>query len=263
MNKTEIFIQKSKEKFGDKFDYSRVKYINYKTPVILICPKHGEFSIIPKTHLNSPTGCQECSKYVVRKKKYLIAGQDRKTMREYKIWKGIRTRVNNPNTDDRAFYVEKGIKMCKEWDSFEQFYKDMGKCPDGYSIDRIDNNGDYCPENCRWANAYTQSQNRGEFNDVYTYNNETHVLKEWSRILNIKYTTLRNRIYISNLPFEKAIQKDPFCRQIEYKGEKHTLKEWCNLKNMPYHLVVNRMAKHKWNFGDAIETPKGTRRSKI
>lgn len=192
---TEEFIRRSKLKFNDKFDYSKTEYITKKTRVIITCPIHGDFEMLPENHLNSPTGCSLCSKE--KSKKKLIDGQDRKQMREYRIWKGMKTRVTNLNSTDGVHYIiEKGIKCCDEWlNSFEQFYKDMGPCPEGYSIDRIDNNGDYCPENCRWAAAKTQCENRGEFNLIFTYNGETHVLKEWARIVNIKYGTLYTRIY--------------------------------------------------------------------
>lgn len=250
------FIEKSKTKFGEKFNYEKLNYIDSKTKVTLICPIHGEFSITPHAHLLSPTGCQECSKHVPRKKKQLVDGQDRKIMREYRIWKGIKIRVTNFNIDSER-YAKRGITMCDSWfNSFEQFYKDMGKCPEGYSIDRIDPNGNYTPDNCRWADNYTQAQNRGDFNKIFTYNNETHTLKEWSRILNINYGTLHSRIYRSGLTFEDAIKPDPFNRLITLNGETHTLTEWCNIYNIKRQTVINRIHKHKWDYEKAITTPK-------
>lgn len=259
-NLQEQFIAKSKEKFGNKFDYSKVEYKNSRTPVILICKEHGEFTILPSSHLKSSTGCTECSKRV--RKKILIDGQDRKQMREYRIWKALRNRATNINRPDAKYYAKKGITVCDRWDSFENFYEDMGKCPENYSIDRINPDGIYCPENCRWADKSTQSKNRGTFNKVFTYNGESKVLKDWARDLGIKYTTLYQRIYRSGKSFEEAIQEDPFHRLIEYEGEKHTLKEWCEIKNMEYSVVLNRLDKHKWSFKDAITVPKGGRRKK-
>lgn len=257
------FIEKSKKKFGDKFNYDKVDYKDATTPVILICKIHGEFEMTPKAHLVSTTGCKECSKHVIRKQKTLIDGQDRKLMKEYRIWKAIKTRTLNKNTDSADRYILRGITMCDSWrDSFEEFYNDMGKCPDGCSIDRIDPNGNYEPTNCRWANDFTQSQNRGEFNKTFTHNNETHVLKEWARILNINYGTLYARIYRSNLSFEQAIQEDPFSRLIELDGEKHTLKEWSKIYNIKYSTVINRVDKHHWSYNDALKTPLGERRNK-
>ena len=257
----EEFIKRSKEKFGDKFDYSKVVYTTRNNKVIIICKKHGEFSILPESHLRSPTGCPQCSKEQPRA--ILVDGKERKKMREYSIWKGMKTRVTNPNTDEAERYYNRGITCCEEWlNSFEKFYEDMGPCPEGYSLDRIDSNGNYCPENCRWADNYTQSQNRGDFNLIFTYNGETHVLKEWARILNIKYTTLYNRIKRSNMTFEEAINRTPEDLLTEFNGEKKTLKEWCQIYNIKYQTVINRLHKHKWSLEEALTTPYGKKRQK-
>ena len=204
----EEFIRRAELKFGNKFDYSKVDWKGTKYKVTIICPIHGEFEQTPENHLLSKTGCKKCSTLESAKIriKSPIEGKICKELREYSIWRGIKTRVTNPNTDDYDRYMGRNIKCCDAWlNSFNQFYEDMGPCPEGYSIDRIDPNGDYCPENCRWADSKTQAENRGDFNLIYTYNGETHVLKEWARIFNIKYTTLYQRLYRSNMTFEEAI----------------------------------------------------------
>ena len=264
MNKytTKSFIEECKRIHGNKFDYSKTEYIDSKKKVTIICPIHGEFQINPISHLKSKTGCRKCS--YETSKKILVEGKDRKTMREYRIWKGMKTRVTNPNQDDAKRYVLRGIKCCNEWlNSFDSFYKDMGPCPEGYSLDRINPNEDYCPENCRWASNETQARNRGDFNLVYTYNGETHVLKEWANILNIKYTTLYNRITRSKMSFREAITRKKEDNLTLFKGEYKTLKEWCSIYNIKYQTVINRINKHHWSVEEALLTPKGGRRFKI
>jgi len=81
--------------------------------------------------------------------------------REYTAWVGMKTRCMNKNVPSYKHYGGRGIIVCDRWaDSFESFYLDMGKCPDGYSIERIEVNGSYEPSNCKWIPILEQAKNR-------------------------------------------------------------------------------------------------------
>ena len=103
---------------------------------------------------------------------------------EYTTYKGIKGRCYNTNNKDYPSYGGRGIKVCDRWiESFQNFYDDMGPKPSKkHSLDRIDNNGDYEPNNCRWANLEDQNNNRRS-NKYITYNNETLTYAQWSRRL--------------------------------------------------------------------------------
>jgi hypothetical protein len=85
---------------------------------------------------------------------------DNQPSREYRAWTGIKERCRNPNNKDFAKYGGRGIKVCERWNKYENFLIDLGRCPPGYSIDRIDNDGDYETSNCRWATLSEQNRNR-------------------------------------------------------------------------------------------------------
>ena len=79
----------------------------------------------------------------------------------YSRWMGMKTRCFNPNDKSYKNYGGRGITVCKEWqDSFETFLNDMGECPEGLTLERIDNNGNYEPSNCKWATIQEQSLNK-------------------------------------------------------------------------------------------------------
>lgn len=111
------------------------------------------------------------------------------------IWFNIKQRCYNQNSDDYKYYGNKNIKLCSEWHNFQNFYN--WAIANGYNksltIDRIDVNGNYEPSNCRWVSFKVQENNRSN-NRLIKHNNKIHTLSEWSKIANIKYSTLKKRI---------------------------------------------------------------------
>ncbi len=114
--------------------------------------------------------------------------------RTYHIWKHIRQRCMNPKDSRYSDYGGRGIKVCPRWGSYLNFLTDMGEAPTGMSIDRKDNNGNYCPENCRWATPVEQANNSRK-NVRVTIGGETRTLAEWCRLTGAKYKTVWARIH--------------------------------------------------------------------
>lgn len=79
---------------------------------------------------------------------------------EFKTWQGIRQRCSNPKDTSFPNYGGRGIQVCERWSSFDKFLQDMGERPNGFQIERNNNNGDYCPSNCIWAPPSTQANNK-------------------------------------------------------------------------------------------------------
>ena len=126
----------------------------------------------------------------------------------YKIWGGIIQRCNNPYCNIYKKYGGRGIKVCETWQNFEGFLRDMGERPSNMSIDRIDNNGNYCKENCRWATHATQRRNREDVKWI-TINNKTQCLKDWCKQYELNYNTVYGRIYYYGWTPEEALELIP------------------------------------------------------
>lgn len=123
--------------------------------------------------------------------------------RVYNTWCGMIQRCLNPNHTMFKRYGGRGIKICELWYDFNNFYKDMGERPDKHSLDRINNNGDYFKENCRWATQKQQSQNKN-FKTI-THNNQTLTTKQWAEKIGITHECLITRLK-RKWPIEKALK---------------------------------------------------------
>ena len=110
--------------------------------------------------------------------------------RTYRIWCNIKTRTTNPKATGFSNYGGRGITVCDRWaESFEEFLSDMGECPEGLSIDREDNNGNYEPSNCRWATAIEQANNQRLRIDAVLHEGKS--AKEWA----LELDTTKDAIY--------------------------------------------------------------------
>ena len=117
--------------------------------------------------------------------------------RLYSIWEAMKARTEYSSSQSYENYGGRGIKVCDEWRHDFQKFHDWAMAhgyQDDLTIDRIDVNGNYCPENCRWATKKEQGRNKRDIPKI-TYNGETLTLAEWSEKLDIKKTTLQTRIY--------------------------------------------------------------------
>ena len=113
---------------------------------------------------------------------------------EYKTWKKMRGRCFNKLDKRYSYYGKRGIVVCKRWELFENFFKDMGPKPSKtHSIDRIDNNGPYSKENCRWATKTEQAGNKRN-NIVVKFNGKTKCLAAWARETGISQSLLKYRL---------------------------------------------------------------------
>lgn len=191
------------KRFGKLVVIAPAKSENGKTRWLCKCDCGNEKIIITQV-LGKNTNSCGCLQQQNRKEIHITHNMT--GTRIYNIYRGIKQRCYNTNNQRYNYYGARGIKMCDEWkNDFMVFYNwsMQNNYNDDLSIDRINVDGDYEPNNCRWVNIKKQANNRST-NRYIAYNNETHTLKEWSEILNISYYVLNNRINRDNWSVQKA-----------------------------------------------------------
>ncbi len=122
----------------------------------------------------------------------------------YASWSRMLMRCQNPNVRQYQWYGARGIKVCDRWKTFKNFYTDMGDRPRGMTLDRIDNDGNYEPSNCRWATNSVQHHNKRS-NHLITFNGETLNLTDWANCIGISKVTLCARLTRYGWSIERAL----------------------------------------------------------
>ena len=179
---------------------------------------------------------------------------------EYRIWIAMKSRCNNPSTASYERYGGRGIRVSSKWDTFEAFYEDMGPRPSKkYSIERINNDGDYEPGNCRWATESEQKRNTSQTH-LITFNKRTQCMADWAKELGIAPHTLYNRL--QKWPLEIAMtikgrsttRRRANLRNITYKGKTQCLRRWSEEYEINYCTLQARLNKG-WPVEKAFTTP--------
>ena len=122
----------------------------------------------------------------------------------YTVWQGMKARCTNPNNEEYMNYGGRGIKFCTRWEKFENFLEDMGERPSDMQLDRIDNEGPYCKENCRWATRKEQARNK-RTNRKVKLGDEERTISELAEMSGIGWKTIEGRLN-SGWSVEDAIQ---------------------------------------------------------
>jgi hypothetical protein len=176
--------------------------------------------------------------------------------RIYEIWRGMLKQCGNPNHVHYHNYGGRGIKVCERWRKFSNFLADMGEPPPGHSIDRINNDGDYEPSNCRWATAREQQRNRRKFHKrpesllTLTVNGETRTVVEWARLTGIPSDTIYRRLH-EGWPNETILFPAGGRRYVTFNGETLRLSEWARRLGVAVSTIHRRLA-DGWPLEDAL-----------
>ena len=153
----------------------------------------GQSVIVDSANVkNRHTQSCGCLRRYKSKTNNLKHGRTRTT--EFNIWVSMRQRCRNKANTAFKDYGGRGITVDPKWDTFEQFFADMGARPSSkLSLDRIDNSGPYSPTNCRWTTQLTQTNNSRK-NVIINFSGRSQTLAQWARELDIKPSTIRMRL---------------------------------------------------------------------
>jgi hypothetical protein len=163
----------------------------------------------------------------------------------YRTWVMMRQRCLNPNAIGYKNYGGRGIKICKRWNDFENFAKDVGVPPSSkHTLDRFPNkNGDYEPSNFRWATWKEQQRNKRD-NKTVSYKGETKTVAEWSDITGIEYSTIHRRLsneWKLDDVFNRAVREVE--RVISFNGDSLTIKQWSKKLGVSKSTLNSRLYK--------------------
>lgn len=174
----------------------------------------------------------------------------RKDLREYGIWKGMKSRCYNQNRVTYRRYGGRGIKVCERWkDDFWAFYEDMGQSPANCAIDRIDNDGDYTPDNCRWTTRRINNNN-GQRNLNITFKGRTLTLSQWARLFDLTPRTLLDRLESGWLLDKALSSKRHGVHMIEFNGKIMSATEWGNELGVTRKAISTRIK--RWGIEAAL-----------
>lgn len=209
MNKKDRIKIKKGDRFGD---WIIVKEVERDYCRKFLCKNsNGITRIVRMTHLRSG----KSTGYFTRGKLNSNYEHGMAKTRFWIIWQGIKRRCLNKNELAYKDYGGRGIKICDKWLDFMGFYNDMfDSYSDDLTIERIDNDGNYCKKNCKWIPKIEQSRNT-RHNIIIKYNNKEYKLFELAEKAGINYHTLYGRIFTYNMPIKKALKK------ISYRGNKY------------------------------------------
>ena len=169
----------------------------------------------------------------------------------YPTWYAMMSRCYKPTHHNYPRYGARGITVCKEWQDYKTFElwakETVGSKSNLLTLDRIDNDKGYSPDNCRWVSMKVQSNNRSS-NTLYSFNGETLTFTQWCEKFNISDDVVWERInrlgWEPYKAFSTPLSTQPSkTRHIVYNGESHNLTEWCRILKVPHSTVYARMAR--------------------
>ena len=173
---------------------------------------------------------------------------------EYNAWSHMKDRCFNPNNKNYLDYGGRGIAVCDRWLNLENFLADMGTKPSPkHSLDRIDNDGDYCPDNCRWATKAEQANNR-RYNRLITIGCVTLTIAQWAIEMGFDKNLIYCRLNSGWSEFDAVMTPVHTDKLITIGNKTWTIAQWTEEKGYGKSVIQNRL-NDGWSEFAAVMTP--------
>jgi len=200
------------------------------------------------------------------RKKPVRGGLSALYRKEYDTWLAMHGRCYNPSSPAYRNYGLRGICVSEDWNDFARFLKDMGEKPDGFDLDRRDNNAGYSKENCRWISRRANCNNT-RANVRLSHNGEVKTVAEWAEATGLRSDTIRRRL-LNGWSIEQALSTPPLVSQwaspiprkirrcdcpIEFNGQVKTVSSWARAYSRSPTLVHQRL-QTGWTIEEALLT---------
>lgn len=169
----------------------------------------------------------------------------------YNSWVGMKTRCLCKTYKRFADYGGRGITVCRRWLKFENFFADMGLRPEGKTLNRKNNNGNYTPINCTWSSQTEQSRNT-RTNKLVSYRGSTYCLSEWAEKLGVTHKVLSTRLergWSIERAFSHKVWRDKSkmqrhgarAKMVTFQGKTKPLIEWSEITGLRYLTIAMRL----------------------
>ena len=180
--------------------------------------------------------------------------------RLYRIWSAMKQRCKNPRLPGYKAYGGRGITVCAEWENYLTFrnWAISNGYRDDLTIERIDVNGNYCPENCTWADRYQQANNKTN-NRIIEFNGKRMTSRQWDRELGFRAGVISDRLNTLGWDLERAMTEPvgtSHAKKLTYNGETHTIAEWSRILGISFTSLCKRINDPKWSMEDVFTKPK-------
>lgn len=173
----------------------------------------------------------------------------------YKSWSNARLRCYNPDNKDYKHYGEKGLEMDSEWKvDFAKFFDDMGECPKGFTLERINVNLGYIKGNCKWIPKSEQNHNKSN-SHLITYCGETKNIAQWAKETGVSARTIWDRLQYG-WELDKVLSAENYSTRtpLSFNGETMCIMDWSR-KTKIAESTIRRRLKLGWSIEKALTTP--------